>query len=338
MEFAPIQFKPILKERVWGSGLFNSLFKKSGSDEPIGECWLMADTPEDESVINGGIFDGKTFKWFLQEYGEAFGFTSQQCMGLFSLTVKYLDAGDTLSVQVQPDLEVSRKYSQVRPLVECWYIIEAKPDAFIYAGLNDGIVREDMERALTAGTVGELLHKKKVAKGDFFFIQPGMVHALGAGIIAAEISTWPGISFRLYDWDRVDSRGLSRTLHVNEALESIYFADSVIPEDQSPAFVAHGHLEAVAEMLGEGRTLVDCPYFTVAEVKISKGEHLFKTAMPIIFTTVSGVSRLSNKTYPEQFVNLAFGSGAIFPATQHGKIEVEEEAVLLMCIVGTIIE
>ncbi len=336
MEFAPIQLKPLFKTRIWGSDLFQTIFNLKDDCGPIGECWNLVDCESEHSVICGGRFDGKTLRWFLREYGESFGFTSQQCKDYFGLLNKYLDANSVLSLQVHPDSAICEKYSLSGPKVKCWYVIDARDDAFMYVGMVDGTFKNDMKQAISEGKIQDLLQKRQVKPGDFFYIPAGTLHALGAGIMVAEIGTPSNAAFRLFDWNRSAPDGNVRKLAMEQSMESVYFDDSVINEEIQPSFLLQSPLQAVAESLGQARVLVENPYFSVAEIRSGCDCLKFKTAIPFMIVPISGKASIYNKQRPDEIVSIEFGKGVVFPATQHGVIEYEDDTVMLICSLGPV--
>lgn len=335
MELFPVKFKPVFKSRIWGSNLFSNIFDLD-IVEPVGECVQFIDSHEAQSIIDGGKFNGKPFRWLLEEYGETFGYTSQQSENNFGLLCKYLDVNDELSVQVSPDRTVCEKYSLSGSRVVCWYIVEAKPNAYIYLGLKDGVLREDMEEAIKTNTISELLNKRPVKKGDFFFVPAGTIYAPGAGLLIAEISTSSTTTFRLYDWGRLDSHGKKRELHVKQALDSIYFEDTVMPDDIQSSFLSQNPLESITEMMGDSRVLVNCPYFNVYKVESGSGTRKFKNAIPLMVIPISGKAVFYNQERPDEKVELSFGIGGLVPEMQHGVVEYGSDTVLLICCPGPV--
>ncbi len=335
MELFPVKFKPVFKSRLWGSNLFNNIFNLD-IVEPVGECLQFIDCDDAQSIVDGGKFNGKPLRWLLEEYGEGFGFTSQHCEDSFGLLCKYLDVNDVLSVQVSPDSNVCEKYSLPGSRVVCWYVIEAKHDAYIYLGLKDGVLRADMEEAVRSNTVAELLNKRPVKKGDFFYVPAGTIHAPGAGLLIAEISTSSTTTFRLHDWGRVDSKGKKRELHIARALDSTYFEDTVMADDIQSSFMNQNPLESIAEMLGDSRVLVNCPYFNVYKVESGSGKKKFKTAIPLMIIPVSGRVVFYNDERPDEKVELSLGIAGMVPEMQHGVVEYSCDSVLLVCCPGPV--
>ncbi|MCH9022193.1 MAG: class I mannose-6-phosphate isomerase [Planctomycetes bacterium] len=222
----PIRFIPIFKERIWGSARMRSVFgKELPADRLIGESWEFVDLADDSNVAANGPLAGQTLGEIIKDHGESFGFTKEQCRHPFGLMIKFLDACDTLSVQVHPDREACKTLPNARVKTECWYVIHAESDSVIYRGLKEGVGQADMEEALQAGKVDQLLQVYSAKKGDFHFLPAGTVHALGGGLIIAEIQTTSDTTYRLFDWNRRDADGNSRELHIEEALVSTHFTD-----------------------------------------------------------------------------------------------------------------
>jgi mannose-6-phosphate isomerase class I len=222
----PAKFKPIFKERIWGSDRLKTLF---GKDLPphtkIGESWELADLPDDCSQITDGPWNGMTLRQLLTVHGQEFGFTPDQCRPPFGLLIKFLDANDVLSVQVHPDADACKLFPDARLKTECWYVLAAEPGSVIYRGLKPGIDRKQVENAVKVGNLQDLMMLYPAKAGDFHYLPAGTVHALGAGVVVAEIQTPSDTTYRLYDWNRRDAHGNSRELHIEQALASIHYPD-----------------------------------------------------------------------------------------------------------------
>jgi mannose-6-phosphate isomerase len=218
----PLKFKPIYKELIWGGDKLRSFFgKDTPTGKKIGESWELADLPNDKSVITNGEFAGKTIAEVLQKYPQEIT-GKKDYQPPFGLLIKFIDAADVLSVQVHPDKEVVKKLKTGSPKTECWYIIDTEPGACIYKGLKSGTTRERFEQSLKTGNCAELLNKVSVKPGQCHFLPAGTVHAIGAGILIAEIQTPSDTTFRIFDWNRLQN-GKPRQLHIAQALESIHF-------------------------------------------------------------------------------------------------------------------
>jgi len=217
----------------------------------IGESWELSDLPQDKSKIIDGVLAGKTLEEAIRKYPEEITGWREFSLPV-PLLIKFLDCGEVLSVQVHPDEETCRRMGKGNSKTECWYIIEAEPGAVIYKGLKQGVTKEKFERAIKEGTVERTLNKMEVKKGQCHYLPAGTAHAIGAGLLIAEIQTPSDTTYRVFDWNRVDVGGKARPLHIEEALESIHFDSS--SDNLSVTTV--------------GR-LVDCEYF-----KVDKGHQM----------------------------------------------------------------
>lgn len=227
MKLYPLKFKPIYKERIWGGNALNSYFGKDiPAGEKIGESWELTDLPGDHSEIVNGSLAGKTIDELLELYPEQItGLKSYQAP--FPLMIKLLDAQDVLSLQVHPDIDVCNKTGKGAPKTECWYIVDKKKDACIYKELKEGTTPEQFQQAIEDGTCADYLKQVPVEVGQCHFLPSGTVHAIGAGLLIAEIQQPSDTTYRVFDWNRVDAKtGQSRELHVEDALESIHFDSS----------------------------------------------------------------------------------------------------------------
>lgn len=227
MKTYPLKFRPIFKERIWGGQDLKTAFDKAiPADVKIGESWELADLPLDKSQIVNGEFAGETIDAVLNKYPEEFTGDANY-RGPFQMLIKILDAQQDLSLQVHPDLETCKKTGKGDPKTECWYIVAAKPGASIYKGLKPGVTREKFEQAVKDGSCAELLEKIEVNVGDCHFLPSGTAHAIGAGLLIAEIQQPSDTTYRVFDWNRVDSvTGKPRELHIEDAIESTHFDSS----------------------------------------------------------------------------------------------------------------
>ncbi len=234
----PIVFEPIMKSKVWGGRRLAELGKRLLPDEPMGESWELADLKATSSsggggdsahsVIANGELQGKTI-------GDAVGLWGDQLLGGarlsadggFPLLVKYLDAKESLSVQVHPSVEYAEAHPEAHLKTESWFVIQAECDEFdnppmVYIGFQDGVTPEDFAKAIIDGTVPSILRKETVVPGQCYTLPSGTVHALGAGVMVAEIQTPSDTTFRVYDWAREYGRE-GRELHIEQAVACANF-------------------------------------------------------------------------------------------------------------------
>ncbi len=223
----PLKFQPILKEKVWGGTKLNSLFQKKGTGK-IGESWEISGVPENVSEIANGSFKGKTLNWLLENYKEKLVGEKvyKNFKNTFPLLFKFIDASEDLSVQVHPDDVFAKKRHNSFGKTEMWYILDVEKDGRLILGFNENIIREKYLQSVYEKRITEILNSEPVKNGDAFILHPGTVHAIGAGILLAEIQQTSDITYRIYDWDRPDTNGEMRELHTDLALDVIDFNPS----------------------------------------------------------------------------------------------------------------
>ncbi|QDV74934.1 type I phosphomannose isomerase catalytic subunit [Botrimarina mediterranea] len=215
----PLRLRPILQEYLWGGRRLGELLGKSIGDGPTyAESWEVVDHPDGQSVVENGPLEGKTLGEISKEFpADLYGpITPPE---RFPLLFKYLDAQKTLSVQVHPnDAQAAKQSPPDLGKTEAWLVIAAEPGGKIYSGLKPGVDRETLAAAIEAGECDKCLYSFEPRPGECVFIPAGTVHALGAGLVIAEIQQASNTTFRLFDWNRVDKDGKPRPLHIEESL------------------------------------------------------------------------------------------------------------------------
>src|SRR5436305_8108749 len=208
---------------VWGGrGLGAVLGKSLPTAEPYGESWEVSDHPSHRSVVEGGPLAGRTLRDLMERERTGLLGRAAETHPTFPWLVKLLDARDWLSVQVHPDdVAVRRLWPGEGGKTEAWFILDAAPGSLIYAGLLPGVDEKRLRAALAEGTVAGCLHRFRPRPGDCLFLPAGTVHAVGGGVLMAEVQQTSDATFRLFDWNRVDASGRSRQLHIEEALACI---------------------------------------------------------------------------------------------------------------------
>jgi len=222
---SPLTFAPIFMERIWGGRRLADLFGKDlPANKRIGESWEIVDRPEAQSVVTNGPLKGKTLhELWSQHHREIFGNVSASPR--FPLLIKLLDAQDKLSLQVHPPEKIAPTLGG-EPKTECWYVAAAEPNSELFVGFKQAISRDEFEGALRDGSAADHAHTIKVKAGDAMFLQAGRLHAIGAGNVLIEIQQNSDTTYRVFDWDRIDSTtGKARELHVDKALACIDFSD-----------------------------------------------------------------------------------------------------------------
>ncbi len=216
----PILFDPIPREKLWGGSFLARCFnKKFPLDARIGESWEISDYPELETTVANGSLAGASLRRLVEERTQDIvGDPAILQAGRFPLLVKYIDAKETLSVQVHPGDDYAREHAGGSGKKEAWYIIHAEPGAKLIRGVTPGTTREKFRKAIEKGELDPCLHAFDPKPGDVIMIPWGMTHAIGAGIVLAEVQQTSDITYRTYDWNRVDDEGRPRELHVEQAL------------------------------------------------------------------------------------------------------------------------
>ena len=273
-ELYPLQFTPILKERIWGGTKLKSELGKLTSSDNIGESWELSTVEENVSVVSNGAFAGLSLNELIEKYPtEILGRKVHDRFGKqFPLLFKFLDAREDLSIQVHPNDELAKKRHNSLGKTEMWYVMHANPGSRLIVGFNGKSSPADFMKNLDQKTLPSILNQIEVKKGDVFLLETGTIHAIGAGIVVAEIQQTSDITYRVYDWDRVDAHGKSRDLHLDLAIDAINYDVT-----QSK--------KHYAKAANTSNPVVDCKYFTTdflpleGEVKINKTGETFTVYM-----------------------------------------------------------
>lgn len=257
----PLVFEPYLRPQVWGGRRLGELFGKNLPDDgTYGESWEISGHSHHVSLVADGPFAGISLTDVIREHGaEILGTNAPP--EKFPLLIKLLDCDKLLSIQVHPDDEIAaRLLGDEKGKTESWVVLEVEPEGRIYAGLIDGADESALRAHLASGTLEQCLHSFKPNVGDCLFIKSGTVHAVGGGVVFAEVQQSSDATFRLYDWNRLGSDGKPRQLHIEESLRSIdYSAGPLHPVTPQP-------LDEAGEV--RGFSLVRCKYFNMDRLHV----------------------------------------------------------------------
>ncbi|MDR7208917.1 type I phosphomannose isomerase catalytic subunit [Flavobacterium piscis] len=272
----PLQFEPILKERIWGGEKLKALLNKPITSKITGESWELSTVNGDVSVVANGSLKGKSLVQLIEEMpNEILGTEVYKRFGKqFPLLFKYLDAREDLSIQVHPNDKLAKERHNSFGKTEMWYVMQADPDSRIIVGFKENSSKEEYLDHLNNKTLVSILDDVKAKSGDVFFLETGTVHAIGAGLVVAEIQQTSDITYRLYDFDRKDAEGNTRELHVDLALDAINYKKV----DTQKKY------ESKINISNE---VVDCSYFTTNfipledKVEVSKSGTSFTVYMCI---------------------------------------------------------
>jgi mannose-6-phosphate isomerase len=224
MSLYPLKFETIYKDKIWGGNKLKNLLNKDvPKNKKIGETWEISGVAGNISIVKNGVFAGNSLQEMIELYmGDLVGDIVYEKFGLeFPLLIKFIDASDDLSIQVHPTDEIAFERHNTFGKTEMWYVLEADNNAQLISGFNKDVSKQEYISKLENNKLADILNFETVKKGDVFFIPSGRVHAICKGILLAEIQQTSDITYRIYDWDRLDDNGNSRELHTDLALDVI---------------------------------------------------------------------------------------------------------------------
>ncbi|MCL6453519.1 MAG: class I mannose-6-phosphate isomerase [Alicyclobacillus sp.] len=306
--FEPIKLRPIATPRMWGGHAWKSRFGVEHMAEPVGEYWLVSAHPSSPSVVDGGTFNGMTLQQVTLQYPEAFLGRSPQPR--FPLLVKLIEAQADLSVQVHPEDAYAQQHEGDYGKTEAWYILETSERGRVVYGhrFRD---RDDYHQAVRDGRVRDYLGYREIHPGDVVYVPAGTLHALLAGTTLIEVQQTSDVTYRVYDWDRIDVDGKPRLLHVDKAADVLRYGGDRATDDRD----ANG--EAFTQGINEGtgapttgvtsKRLLACPYFQMEEVSVA-AEGAYRIPAHAGPTVLIGVRGAGSIGWPE-------GGGTVNPGT-----------------------
>ncbi len=301
----PIEFNPVLKRIRWGGRRLETVLgKQLGPQNDYAESWEICDHGDDQSIISSGPYTGWKLSQLVQQCSlEVFG--EQNTKSQFPLLIKYLDCNDRLSVQVHPnDLQAVKYNPDENGKTEAWVVISAEPGSFIYAGLKSEVTPDILKASLKNGTVEDCLHRISPVPGECYYIPAGTVHALGEGVLIAEVQQTSDMTFRLFDWNRTDAQGNHRPVHIEQALECIDFQRGPIQSVEPN--VIHNNENA------ELNQLIDSPFFRIDKLLVRNRHLLPCNSKCKIVMSLSGKGNFKTRQTSH---SLSAGKTFLIPAT-----------------------
>lgn len=302
---SPLKFTPIFRESIWGGRKLEKFGKNLPKCGNIGESWEVSTIEDIENEVCCGPFEGNTLSELTEVYmEELLGDSVFQKFGTeFPLLVKMIDASGKLSIQVHPDDKLAEERHHAYGKSEMWYILSCEEGAYIYLGFNKRVTKEEYEKHVENSTIEQILNKIEVKKGDVYYVPSGVIHTIGEGIVIIEIQQASDITYRIYDWDRVDEDGEYRDTHTQLALDAIKFGNRFDSDNCiTPVFKEN-----------EVVKLHKCEYFTSNVIEIS-GE-LVRDLAPIdsfaIYIAIDGDMTID---YPEGSIDILLGESVVIPA------------------------
>ncbi|MEW4925677.1 type I phosphomannose isomerase catalytic subunit [Algibacter sp. 2305UL17-15] len=313
----PIKFNPILKDKIWGGQKLKTLLNKKSDLPYIGESWEISDVEGDTSIVLNGSLKGKSLKDLLETLkSDLIGKKNYKVFGnKFPLLIKFIDAKQDLSIQLHPNDELAAKRHNSFGKTEMWYVFQADEDANLIVGFNRKMTPKLYLEHLEKKTLTEILNFDKVKTGDTYFVETGRVHAIGAGVMVAEIQQTSDITYRVYDWDRVDEEGNERELHNDLALDAIDFN---MPDNFRVNYTKKENTP---------NEMVSCPYFTTSYLKVTETLSIVNDKDSFfIYICVEGEARILANGISE---DLKQGETMLLPAGIREYKIVSENATLL---------
>jgi mannose-6-phosphate isomerase len=335
----PLRFTTLYKARAWGPSPSVSLLRELGKSglpgerigESIGEAWEIADLPTTieggQSTVLGGPFDGRTLRELRELHrDELLGVATPAPDGGFPLLIKFLDAAENLSVQVHPDAAYVRAHRNAHLKTEAWIVLAAQPGARVYRGLRASTTPAEFRAAVEHGRALEHLESFIVARGDCVYLPSGTCHALGAGILAAEVQTPSDTTFRVWDWDRHDPK---RPLHLDEAFSCMKFGAA--QSDGRPGFVRFDSIEPLVAGGLATRRLCASDFFRIEWIDARSPSEIpiDATGVPEVWMTLAGRARWRTSS---GVINALTGTTILRPAhVEPGEVLLDENSSILRC-------
>ncbi len=301
----PLKFRPLIKEAIWGGEKLEKILgKDTGGLAKAAESWEISSVEGSISEVSNGLLTGNNLKELIEVYmGDLVGDRIFEKYGTeFPLLLKFIDANDFLSIQVHPDDALSGKRHHAYGKTEMWYVLQADPGSTLISGFNKPLDKETYLHHFKNGTLTGILNQEQVAAGDVFYIPAGRVHAIGPGILLAEIQQTSDITYRIHDWDRVDKNGKGRELHTGMAVDAIDYG-------------FHENYKTVRPVVpNRMESLIQCPYFSTSILNFNRSverDYSMHDAF-VIFMGIRGRFRL-NYVQGTEFVNM--GETVLVPAS-----------------------
>ncbi|MDO6518818.1 type I phosphomannose isomerase catalytic subunit [Zobellia uliginosa] len=314
----PLKFNPILKERLWGGTKLKDVLGKPIENDITGESWELSTVSGDVSVVANGDLAGTSLQDLIEKEPEnVLGKSVYDRFGTdFPILIKFIDAKQDLSIQLHPNDELAKKRHNSFGKTEMWYVMDADDDASLIVGFNKDVTKEEYAKSLENDTLLDLLNYEKVKEGDTFFINTGKIHAIGAGVLLAEIQQTSDITYRVFDFNRKDKNGNLRELHTEQALDAI---DYTKKDDFK---VKYGQEKNTVN------AMVDCPYFKTDFLDLNAGftQDVTDRDSFTIFMCVGGSATIANENGS---VELKRGETTLLPAVSN-TIKITTEGAKLL--------
>ncbi|SNS46799.1 mannose-6-phosphate isomerase, type 1 [Ekhidna lutea] len=312
----PLKFNPIFKEKLWGGQKIKTILGKDLGDlDNCGETWELSGVPGNTSIVSEGVLKGHQLTNLISEYkADLVGSSIYQQFGAeFPLLIKFIDAAKDLSIQVHPDDKLAQKRHNCPGKAEMWYVVQADQAASLINGFKKDSNKEEYLTHLESGQLTSLLHREEVKEGDAFYLPAGRVHTIGKGLLIAEVQQTSDVTYRIYDFDRIDKGGKKRELHTELALDAIDFSK---PEQLKSKYET---------VLNEAIPIVSTPYFSTNKFILDQPKTINRSELDCfkIYIAVGGSGKIGGET-------IKFGEVILVPACmKQYNIEPDGELELL---------
>lgn len=301
----PLLFRPNLHSVIWGGCQLCAMKGLPAATDPIGESWEVSAIPDSPSIIANGEWSGQSLVNVIDTYpveilGKA---VSERYHGKMPLLVKFIDANKDLSIQVHPNDEMAQRVHGKMGKSEMWYIIDARPGSYLYAGFNKEVTPEEYKEHIRNNTITDILARHEVKTGDVFYLPAGRVHAIGAGILLAEVQQSSDITYRIYDYNRPGMDGKPRELHTELAAQALNY------------HVEDEYRTLYSDKINRANLVIDSPYFTIRVTESTRPFHrnLMKYDSFVICMSLEGDCKLRIKATGDE-VAVPHGYSCLIPA------------------------
>ncbi len=311
MNLYPLKFTSIPKEKIWGGNRLNTILNKNfNASDKIGESWEISGLEGDISVVNNGFLEGNDLEELIEVYmGELVGDKVYEQFGIeFPLLIKFIDANENLSIQVHPDNEFALEKHKAYGKTEMWYIIDAEKNSDIFIGFNQVMNKNLFLDAIQNGDLPKIVNKEKALSDTCYLVPSGKIHAIGEGVLLAEIQQTSDINYRIFDWNRQSLEGNTRELHIDlakDALDFTYERKNRTDFERKP---------------NEASELVKCPFFTSNILEFDKpieNDYLNIDSF-VIYICLEGLCDIEIED--QETVSLSKGETVLIPASLKGII------------------
>ncbi len=304
MELYPIKFSPILKNKIWGGSRLKDTLHKADATNDCGESWELSGVDGDISEVSNGFLQGNDLNELIEIYmGDLMGESIYEQFGNeFPLLFKFIDASEVLSIQVHPNDKLAKERHNAFGKTEMWYVLESDKDSEIITGFNKELNKTSYLEAFNKKELSKILNREKTAQGDAFYIPAGRVHAIGKGILLAEIQQTSDVTYRIYDWERTDDKGNGRELHTELAVDAFdykHYDSYRIDYQKNP---------------NESSNLIDGQYFTSNLLDLDQAIETDYTMLDsfVVYMCVEGSCRVQLDNGTHEMINK--GETVLIPA------------------------